>query len=106
MHGRQSGWALLLSVALWAPTAQRTLAGDIDLIPALVRYLAALAVASIAVIALSRVTDGYRLAVLQSASRDEPASTEAGEAADTVLDATTVLDAVGELDLDGSPAQS
>ena len=106
MHPRHSGWTLLLSIALWAPTARVAMAGDIDLIPALVRYLAALAVAAVAVMAVTRLTAGYRTAAaapqqaLLTARREEDGADEAGSAsspADT-FDTTAVLEAVAALE--------
>jgi len=102
MHPRQSGWTLLLSIALWIPTARHALDGDIDLIPALVRYLAALAVASVAVMAVTRLTDGYRVAGAAAASAPAEAPALDPKAHDDVLDATSVLDAVSTLEV-GDP---
>ena len=101
MHPRHSGWTLLLSIALWAPTARVALAGDIDLIPALVRYFAALAVATVAVMAVTHLTIGYRTtasAAPSPAAVGEPEEEAATTAADAVLDTTSVLEAVTGLD--------
>jgi hypothetical protein len=105
MDSRHSGYSLVLSVGLWAPTARRALAGDIELIPALIRYLAALAVAWVAVAAVTRLTHSYRVVAAQQqllAALPSPEPVAGASAArpppETVVDAASVLDAVTELD--------
>jgi hypothetical protein len=94
---------LVLSVALWAPTARLALAGNVDLVPALVRYLAALAVAWAAVAAVTRVTDGYRSAIARdamvSATESSDEADDMGPGGAPVLDTTAVLEAVSDLGL-------
>ena len=103
MHPRHSGWTLLLSIALWAPTARVAMAGDIDLIPALVRYFAALAVATVAVMAVTHLTTGYRRAATAAqqalvSAPQEGGTDEAEPAPADAFDTTAVLEAVTALE--------
>jgi hypothetical protein len=54
--------SLVTSLVLWFPSMQACLRGDLDLAPAGLRYLAALAVSRLALGALSRLVAAYRAA--------------------------------------------
>jgi hypothetical protein len=54
--------SLVTSLVLWYPSMQACLRGDLDLTPAALRYLAALAVARIAMNFLARLVNAYRAA--------------------------------------------
>ena len=52
--------SLLASLALWAPTFQSTLDGDVDVLAATFRWVAAFVVASMAVSVLTGLLAAYR----------------------------------------------
>lgn len=52
--------SLVTSLVLWFPSMQACLRGDLDLAPAGLRYLAALAVSRLAMGALARLVAAYR----------------------------------------------
>ena len=54
--------SLVTSLVLWFPSMQACLRGDLDLAPAGLRYLAALAVSRLAIGALARLVSAYRAA--------------------------------------------
>jgi len=54
--------SLVTSLVLWFPSMQACLRGDLDLAPAGLRYLAALAVARLAMGGLARLVAAYRAA--------------------------------------------
>jgi hypothetical protein len=54
--------SLVTSLVLWFPSMQACLRGDLDLAPAGLRYLAALAVSRLAMGALARLVTAYRAA--------------------------------------------
>jgi hypothetical protein len=53
---------LVTSLVLWFPSMQACLRGDLDLAPAGLRYLAALAVSRLAMNGLARLVTAYRAA--------------------------------------------
>ena len=53
--------SLVASLVLWFPSMQACLRGDLDLTPAALRYLAALAVSRLAMNFLARLLNAYRL---------------------------------------------
>ena len=63
--------SLVTSLVLWLPSMQACLRGDLDLAPAGLRYLAALAVARLAMNGLSRLVAAYRPAQHHDASAPE-----------------------------------
>lgn len=54
--------SLVTSLVLWFPSMQACLRGDLDLAPAGLRYVAALAVARLAVSGIARLVNAYRSA--------------------------------------------
>lgn len=54
--------SLVTSLVLWFPSMQACLRGDLDLAPAGLRYLAALAVSRLAMGGLARLVAAYRAA--------------------------------------------
>jgi hypothetical protein len=54
--------SLVTSLALWFPSMQACLRGDLDLAPAGLRYLAALVVSRLAMNSLARLVNAYRAA--------------------------------------------
>lgn len=54
--------SLVTSLVLWFPSMQACLRGDLDLAPAGLRYLAALAVSRLAMNSLARLVNAYRAA--------------------------------------------
>jgi hypothetical protein len=54
--------SLVTSLVLWFPSMQACLRGDLDLAPAGLRYLAALAVSRLAIGGLARLVSAYRAA--------------------------------------------
>ena len=54
--------SLVTSLVLWFPSMQACLRGDLDLPPAGLRYLAALAVSRLAMNGLARLVNAYRAA--------------------------------------------
>jgi hypothetical protein len=66
--------SLVTSLVLWFPSMQACLRGDLDLAPAGLRYLAALAVSRLAVGFLARLVSAYRAAQHHDsiASEDAP----------------------------------
>jgi len=54
--------SLVTSLVLWFPSMQACLRGDLDLAPAGLRYLAALAVSRLAMNGLARLVNAYRSA--------------------------------------------
>ena len=52
--------SLVTSLILWYPSMQACLRGDLDLTPAALRYLAALAVSRLAINFLARLLNAYR----------------------------------------------
>ena len=54
--------SLVTSLVLWFPSMQACLRGDLDLAPAGLRYLAALAVSRLAMSGLARLVSAYRAA--------------------------------------------
>jgi hypothetical protein len=67
--------SLVTSLVLWFPSMQACLRGDLDLTPAAMRYLAALAVSRLAIGFLARLVSAYRIAQLPAApGEDEPGS--------------------------------
>jgi hypothetical protein len=67
---------LVTSLVLWFPSMRACLGGDLDLAPAGLRYLAALAVSRLAMNGLARLVNAYRA----TQAPDRPAAT-AGEPA-------------------------
>jgi hypothetical protein len=72
-HSRFS-LALVLSLALWYPTLRGTLAGDVDVLAAAIRWVAAYAVAAFATSFVSSLLHSYSPAAGED---DEPATAEA-----------------------------
>ena len=69
MHpGARLGITLLVSLALWSPTAGAALAGRVDLTTSAMRYLAALGVSWLAIAALDRLVTSYASAASGSAT--------------------------------------
>src|SRR5256885_561279 len=52
--------SLVTSLVLWLPSMQACLRGDLDLVPAALRYLAALVVSRLALNGLARLVNAYR----------------------------------------------
>jgi len=52
--------SLVTSLVLWFPSMQACLRGDLDLVPAALRYLAALVVSRLALNGLARLVNAYR----------------------------------------------
>jgi hypothetical protein len=67
--------SLVTSLVLWFPSMQACLRGDLDLAPAGLRYLAALAVSRLAIGFLARLVSAYR-----AAQHHESAAASAPEA--------------------------
>jgi len=72
--------SLVTSLLLWFPSMQACLRGELDLVPAALRYLAALAVSRLAMNGIARLVNAYRAA-------QEPPPPAAGEAAPPAGDA-------------------
>jgi hypothetical protein len=75
--------SLVTSLVLWFPSMQACLRGDLDLAPAGLRYLAALAVSRLAMSGLARLLSAYRAAQHHEAVGAEahPSASPAGSAA-------------------------
>ena len=54
--------SLVTSLLLWFPSMQACLRGDLDLVPAALRYLAALLISRLAWNGLARLVNAYRAA--------------------------------------------
>ncbi|HEY4410240.1 MAG TPA: hypothetical protein VGO87_10175 [Acidimicrobiia bacterium] len=54
--------SLVTSLVLWFPSMQACLRGDLDLVPAALRYLAALVVSRLAMNGIARLVNAYRAA--------------------------------------------
>jgi hypothetical protein len=52
--------SLVTSLVLWFPSMQACLRGDLDLVPAALRYLAALVVSRLAMNGIARLVNAYR----------------------------------------------
>ena len=63
--------SLVTSLVLWFPSMQACLRGDLDLPPAGLRYLAALAVSRLAMGGLARLVAAYRAAQHHDSPPDE-----------------------------------
>jgi hypothetical protein len=68
--------SLVTSLVLWFPSMQACLRGDLDLAPAGLRYLAALAVSRLAIGFLARLVSAYRAGQHPEPVPEEPASSE------------------------------
>jgi hypothetical protein len=72
--------SLVTSLVLWFPSMQACLRGDLDLAPAGLRYLAALAVSRLAMGALARLVTAYRAAQDHDATTPDVSPSEAPSA--------------------------
>ena len=70
--------SLVASLVLWFPSMQACLRGDLDLTPAGLRYLAALAVSRLAMGFLARLVNAYR-----AAQHHDPAAADTGPSGST-----------------------
>ena len=52
--------SLVASLVLWFPSMQACLRGDLDLVPAALRYLAALIISRLAMNGIARLVNAYR----------------------------------------------
>ena len=63
--------SLVTSLVLWFPSMQACLRGDLDLVPAALRYLAALVVSRLALNGIARLVTVYRAAQEPEAPAEE-----------------------------------
>ena len=68
--------SLVASLVLWFPSMQACLRGDLDLVPAALRYLAALIISRLAMNGIARLVNAYR-ATQEPEVRVDPAATKA-----------------------------
>ena len=73
--------SLVTSLVLWFPSMQACLRGDLDLAPAGLRYLAALAVSRLAMGGLARLVAAYRAAQRQDSGGTEAVQPDSAPAA-------------------------
>ena len=66
--------SLVTSLVLWFPSMQACLRGDLDLVPAALRYLAALLVSRLAMNGIARLVNAYRAAQEPAAPAEAPPS--------------------------------
>ena len=73
--------SLVTSLVLWWPSMQACLRGDLDLVPAALRYLAALVVSRLALNGIARLVNAYRAAQEPEAPTGEPSAPPVAEPA-------------------------
>jgi len=63
--------SLVASLVLWFPSMQACLRGDLDLVPAALRYLAALIISRLAMNGIARLVNAYRATQEPAAPADQ-----------------------------------